>query len=179
MGTAAQAGRVFGPRRTDRTRTDRRVYTEGQDQRRDSSDGDRHRRDLGCTDLRDGEGRRAAAGVARIQRRARDRRRTYQGGTTDARSRRDRQASRAFGAGAGGAARTDEDQSARHELSGSAGKLGSARRQADAARLSLALVRNNARGQAAIEATARSSTSAIASRKTLTPGPGLTPFSAR
>ncbi len=49
----------------------------------------------------------------------------------------DRQAGRAFGSGAGGAARTDEDQSARHELSGPDGKLGSARRPADAARLSL------------------------------------------
>ena len=59
------------------------------------------------------------------------------GGTADAGSPRDRQAGRAFGAGTGGAARTDEDQSARHELSGPAGKLGSARRPADAARLSL------------------------------------------
>src|SRR3990170_3484477 len=33
--------------------------------------------------------------------------------------------------------------------------------------------------QAAIDATARPSTSAIASRSTLTPAPGLTPFSAR
>src|SRR6185437_12408233 len=37
----------------------------------------------------------------------------------------------------GGTARTDEDQPARHELSGSTGKLGSASRPADAARLSL------------------------------------------
>jgi hypothetical protein len=37
----------------------------------------------------------------------------------------------------------------------------------------------SAAGQAAIDATARSSTSAIASRSTFTPAPGLTPFSAR
>ena len=43
---------------------------------------------------------------------------------------------REIGAGAGGAARADEDQPARHELSGSAGKLGRAGRQGDAARLS-------------------------------------------
>jgi aspartyl protease family protein len=48
-----------------------------------------------------------------------------------------RQTRRAFDPGARGAARTDEDQPARHEFSGPAGKLGSPRRPPDAARVSL------------------------------------------
>ena len=60
---------------------------------------------------------------------------------SDAGSAGDRQTGRTLGAGAGGAARPDEDESARHELSRPAGELGSARRQADAARLSLRSVR--------------------------------------
>jgi aspartyl protease family protein len=74
-----------------------------------------------------------------------------------------------------GQMKPDENQFARHELSGPARELGSARRPLDAARLSLKIFRD----YAAIEAVARSSTSAIASRNTATPAPGLTPFSAK
>src|SRR6185437_7609893 len=74
-----------------------------------AADGGRYRRDLGRLDLRNREGRWYPAGATRIQCRRSNRGRPNQGGAALARSTDGRQAGRTLGAGAGGAARPDED----------------------------------------------------------------------